>query len=365
MHAHPGALVTAALVAVRGLRSHSLSTSGALAALVLGYLALANPVKVYAACLLGFYFAGSKATKARTPPSFPSPRPSPPHQLRPLLVHKLTLAAPQVKAALKATFEEPDAPPTAPRPASPPRISSSSSSPPSPPHHGRTATQVACNALVGSLCALAWRIKYSGERTGAQDWAAGGKWCLVGLDPRGAKDSRALVLAAVAFWAACCGDTFASELGILSRSPPYLLTTLRPCPRGTNGGVSPWGTLVSLLGGLLVGVIAVGSLAAQGQAGACAMDGARWAWAGEILLVAGAAGLGGSLLDSFLGATLQPTYYSTKRNLVVHSPHPSPAFPDDKVVRVRGSGFDVLSNNGVNLVSAAAVAVVAGAWALR
>ncbi|GAA5927080.1 hypothetical protein JCM3775_002441 [Rhodotorula graminis] len=326
MHAHPGALVTAALVAVRGLRSHSLSTSGALAALVLGYLALANPVKVYAACLLGFYFAGSKATK--------------------------------IKAAVKATIEEPDAPPTAPRPATP---TSSSPSPPPPPHHGRTATQVACNALVGSLCALAWRVKYSGERTGAQDWAAGGKWCLVGLDPRGAKDSRALVLAAVAFWAACCGDT----LGILSRSPPYLLTTLRPCPRGTNGGVSPWGTLVSLLGGLLVGVIAVGSLAAQGQAGACAMDGARWAWAGEILLVAGAAGLGGSLLDSFLGATLQPTYYSTKRNLVVHSPHPSPAFPDDKVVRVRGSGFDVLSNNGVNLVSAAAVAVVAGAWALR
>ncbi|GAA5913239.1 hypothetical protein JCM8208_003243 [Rhodotorula glutinis] len=329
MQAHPGALLTAALVAVRGFRSHSLSTSGALAAALLGYAALASPLKVFAACLLGFYFAGSKATK--------------------------------VKAVIKATYEEPDAPSAAPQPSSP----TSSPSPPPPPHHGRTATQVACNALVGSLCALVWRIKYSGERAGAQDWVKEGAWCVVGLDPRGGRDSRALVLAAVAFWAACCGDTFASELGILSRSPPYLLTTLRPCPRGTNGGVSPWGTLVSLLGGLLVGALAVGSLAAQGQVGACTRDGARWAWAGEIMLVAGAAGLGGSLLDSFLGATLQPTYFSTKRNLVVHSPHPSPAFPDDKVVRVRGSGFDVLSNNGVNLVSAAAVAVGAGAWALR
>ncbi|GAA5839883.1 hypothetical protein JCM9279_005194 [Rhodotorula babjevae] len=332
MQAHPAAALTAALVAVRGLRSHSLSTSGAIAAALLGYAALANNLKVFAACLLGFYFAGSKATK--------------------------------VKTAVKATYEEPEAPPpTSPPPSASSTSTSSSSSPP--PHHGRTATQVACNALVGSLCALAWRLKYSGERAGAQDWAAEGAWCVVSLDPRGGKDSRALVLAAVAFWAACCGDTFASELGILSRSPPYLLTTLRPCPRGTNGGVSPWGTLVSLLGGLLVGAIAVGSLAAQGQVSACASAGASWAWAGEIMLVAGAAGLGGSLLDSFLGATLQPTYYSTKRSLVVHSPHPSPAFPNDKVIRVRGSGTDVLSNNGVNLISAAAVAVAAGAWALR
>lgn len=65
MQAYPGAALTAALVAVRGLRSHSLSTSGALAAALLGYAALASDLKVFAACLLGFYFAGSRATKVR------------------------------------------------------------------------------------------------------------------------------------------------------------------------------------------------------------------------------------------------------------------------------------------------------------
>lgn len=36
----------------------------------------------------------------------------------------------------------------------------------------------------------------------------------------------------------CLGDTLASELGILSTHPPILLTTLRPVPPGTNGGLS-------------------------------------------------------------------------------------------------------------------------------
>ncbi|GAA5820346.1 hypothetical protein JCM3770_002776 [Rhodotorula araucariae] len=322
MQLYPGALLTATLVAVRGLRSHSLDSSGALAAALLGYAALASPLKVFAACLLGFYFAGSKATK--------------------------------VKTAVKATYEEPDAPASNSAPSFGP--SPAGSAPPSYP--GRSATQVACNALVGSLCALAWRVLYSGERAGAQNWQADGGWCVVGLDPGGGRESRALVLAAVAFWAACCGDT----LGILSRSQPRLLTTFRPCPRGTNGGVSAWGTLVSLVGGLLVGALALGSLAAQGQMQACT---AERGWAQELMTVAGAAGLGGSMLDSFLGATLQPTYFSSTRQLVVHSPHPSPAYPDDKIVRVPGSGFAVLSNNGVNLVSAGLVAAIAGWWALQ
>ncbi|BGP35813.1 hypothetical protein JCM10296v2_007665 [Rhodotorula toruloides] len=126
-----------------------------------------------------------------------------------------------------------------------------------------------------------------------------------------------------------------------------LLTTFRPRPRGTNGGISPWGTLVSLLGGLLVGVLAVVSLLVQGQAQACGT--------GRLVEV----------LDSLLGALLQPTYFSQTRSLVVHSPHPSPAHPEEKIVRVPGSGWDVLSNNQVNFLSTAVVAGVVGWWALR
>lgn len=59
------AALIAALAAARGYRSHSLSRSGAAAAALLGYSALANPLSVFGVCLLGFYLAGSRATKVR------------------------------------------------------------------------------------------------------------------------------------------------------------------------------------------------------------------------------------------------------------------------------------------------------------
>ena len=49
------------------------------------------------------------------------------------------------------------------------------------------------------------------------------------------------------------GDTLASELGILSSSPPILLTTLKTVPPGTNGALSFLGTAASVGGGMAMG----------------------------------------------------------------------------------------------------------------
>ncbi|GAA5974623.1 hypothetical protein JCM11641_007028 [Rhodosporidiobolus odoratus] len=299
-------------VAGKGYKSGSLSSAGAVAAATAGYAALANPLGVFGVCLLSFYLAGSRATK--------------------------------VKAAVKATYAEQEHGPT-------PTSNAAASAPSKPPKVGgnRTPAQVACNALLGVVCAVAWRVLYETR------WEEQ-RWCVV--DSRAGEEewSRPLILAAVAFWGACCGDTFASELGILSRSPPFLLSTFSRSPRGTNGAMSAWGTLVSLLGGVYVGVLAVGTLALQGQARQCG----GYGWAVEVLAVGGAAGFGGSLLDSLLGLLFQPTYFSLSRKLVVH--HPPSGKKDDDTIVLPGTALfgALLSNNAVNFVSTGVVAGLAG-----
>jgi len=64
-------------------------------------------------------------------------------------------------------------------------------------------------------------------------------------------------------FACCLGDTLASELGILSKSPPILITTFKPVPPGTNGGMSVLGTVASLAGGFVMGLTLATTLAIE------------------------------------------------------------------------------------------------------
>jgi uncharacterized protein (TIGR00297 family) len=91
--------------------------------------------------------------------------------------------------------------------------------------------------------------------------------------------------------AAAAADTWATELGLLARRQPRLITTLRPVAAGTSGGVTPEGLAASVGGALVVG--SAWSLMGGGRQG---------------VVIAVLAGLGGSLVDSLLGATLQALY---------------------------------------------------------
>ena len=91
-------------------------------------------------------------------------------------------------------------------------------------------------------------------------------------------------------------DTWATELGVLSRAEPWSLTLLRRVPRGSSGAVSPLGLLVTVAGGLAIGLTAAIGADAFGMSAAA------------LVLVATLAGVGGALLDSILGATLQAGY---------------------------------------------------------
>lgn len=102
--------------------------------------------------------------------------------------------------------------------------------------------------------------------------------------------------------AAVNADTWATELGVLSPWPPRHLITGKRVESGTSGAVSFGGTLASFLGGLLIAMLAVLFLPQDiGES----FTGNRLVWMIFIAL----AGLFGSLVDSFLGATVQVIYY--------------------------------------------------------
>lgn len=96
-------------------------------------------------------------------------------------------------------------------------------------------------------------------------------------------------------------DTWATELGTLSKGAPRLITNGRAVEVGTSGGVSPLGTGVSFAGGLLIGLTA-GLLAPV--AGLL-----PWSAALPLTLIGALSGAAGSLIDSLLGATIQQIYY--------------------------------------------------------
>jgi uncharacterized protein (TIGR00297 family) len=111
------------------------------------------------------------------------------------------------------------------------------------------------------------------------------------------------------FWLACAGalaaanaDTWATELGVLSRSDPVLITSGKRVEKGTSGGISAFGTLIAFCGALGVGLVA--AICWQWVSGLPDSVGlflARW-------VGVGLAGLLGSLTDSLLGATVQAIY---------------------------------------------------------
>jgi uncharacterized protein (TIGR00297 family) len=147
--------------------------------------------------------------------------------------------------------------------------------------------------------------------------------------------------------AAVNADTWATELGVLSKIPPRLITTWQRVERGTSGGVSLPGTLAALAGALLI-ALAAGGL--QVQAGG---------W--PICLSATLGGLAGSLFDSWLGATHQAIYRcpSCQHETERHPLHTC-GTPTEHL-----RGWRWLNNDLVNLACALMGAGMAvGMWAL-
>ncbi|MCB1056330.1 MAG: DUF92 domain-containing protein, partial [Acidobacteria bacterium] len=101
--------------------------------------------------------------------------------------------------------------------------------------------------------------------------------------------SPILVLAFAAAFATAAADTASSEIGQLWGRRTFLITTLRPVPRGTEGAVSLEGTLAGIAASAVVAGLGV-AVGLFGLAGA---------------LVVVVAAFVGTTLESLAGATLE------------------------------------------------------------
>lgn len=125
------------------------------------------------------------------------------------------------------------------------------------------------------------------NRDARQVLANGGVFALLAITSLFSHSAAVEALAAAAL-AASTGDTWATELGTLSREMPRSILSMNVVPRGTSGGVTVVGVAASIAGGGLIALVA--SLAG---------------WSSTAVCAALAGGFGGSLIDSILGATVQ------------------------------------------------------------
>lgn len=133
-------------------------------------------------------------------------------------------------------------------------------------------------------------------KTGTRDFSqamANGGMAAVAAVAYGATGDVAWMGAVLGALAAANADTWATELGVLSKSLPRLITTFRPVAPGTSGAVSQAGSLAALSGALFVGLVAA------------LTDPTWWRAVPAVAL----AGFAGAAFDSLLGATLQGVYW--------------------------------------------------------
>lgn len=143
-------------------------------------------------------------------------------------------------------------------------------------------------------------------------------------------------------------DTWATEIGVLSKRVPRLVTSLKPVEKGRSGGITFLGSLASLAGALFIGGCAAVLASVFDPALLYAFG-----WQ-KLVLIAGLSGFLGSLVDSLFGATIQAQYYcgSCKKATEQRVHHCGTR-------TVLKTGFQVVDNDTVNLLASIAGGIIA------
>jgi uncharacterized protein (TIGR00297 family) len=226
----------------------------------------------------------------------------------------------------------------------------------------RSSVQVLANSACASLLVLLHIWFYGFEGTGNTTsgcFGGGGR----------GKTADILLMGIISNYAAVTADTLSSELGILSKSKPVLITSLRTVPPGTNGGVTLAGLLAGVAGSVAISVTSL-----------LLLDFCDFGFAKllEVLLLTTMLGTAGTLLDSFLGAVLQASVVDRRSGKIVEGPggvkvltkphHPQTGSPvqSQKALggkamgdesRIINSGNDLLDNNQINFLMASTMSI--------
>jgi uncharacterized protein (TIGR00297 family) len=150
--------------------------------------------------------------------------------------------------------------------------------------------------------------------------------------------------AALGALAAAAADTWASEIGVRSSTPPRSIVTGQRVAPGASGGVTPLGWAAASGGALLVGAV----WTASGRL--------RPSWLALALL----AGLTGSLADSLAGATIQAVYRCSACGAPAETPSEHCGQP-----RCLVRGRACITNDVVNVIGTLAGGLAGAALARR
>lgn len=169
--------------------------------------------------------------------------------------------------------------------------------------------------------------------------------------------SRALLASYAASLAASLADTWASEIGVLSRSTPRLIVKpwVKVSP-GTSGGVTALGELSSLAGASAMALTYYAlSRAAYIMPGIISYN---WAYADPtplLVIVIVALGYLGEVLDSVIGAVAQPKYLCPRCRVIVED---EVHYCGSRTIRLNDPPVR-LKNEDVNMITSTIVAIIA------
>ncbi len=178
----------------------------------------------------------------------------------------------------------------------------------------RDAGQVWANGGVAAMCVVVFYVM-------SHNLFHIGIWSPIKL--------RYLLMLYLAALAAVNADTWSTEIGKLSATPPRLLTNWKQVPAGVSGAVSGAGILGALAGAIVIPLIML-PLWRMNLAEVFAV-----AWAGFLA----------SLVDSVLGATLQVQYRDPHTGEITERK----SVRGEHAAKVRGLAW--LNNDGVNFAA--------------